>query len=347
MNRPWARPDWRYPVRSADGTSSFAWPNGGAVHPWAFWGAVLVLVLALLVPRTATAQTCTLAAPTLTFGTLNPYSAAVTTTSGSGNISCNNPTAASVAIYICLSLGTGSGGTAPTNRTLASGADKIPITLKTGGSPGQVGNGTSYPMAGPITVTVAARATVNTAFSLISTVPPPSSAPPPGSYTSTFADADTQLIYAVRTSTTTCPALNSGARQTAQGNFTISATVPTQCSVTATSMAFPISSVLTQPKNATATVSVTCNAVVPVTVGLDNGATGTGPTTRLMKSGTNAITYGIYRDVAASLPWGNTVGTNTAVRDGTGTLIAYGLVPAQTSPPPGSYADVVNVVITY
>ena len=326
---------------------SWRWLTPTLRRFWVHLGAGIVVCSLFSVSHGATAQTCTVAAPTLTFGTLNPYSAAVTTTSGSGNISCNNPTAASVAIYLCLSLGTGTGGTTPANRTLASGASTIPITLKTGGSPGQVGDGTSFPMAGPITVTVAAGATVNTAFSLISTVPPPSPAPAPGSYTSSFAGADAQLIYAVRTSTTTCPTLNSGAHQTAQGSFTISATVPTQCSVTSTSMAFPTSSVLTQPQNATATMSVTCNAIVPVTVGLDNGATGTGPTTRMMKSGTNAITYGIYRDVAASLPWGNTAGTNTAVRDGTGTLTAYGLVPAQTSPPPGSYTDVVNVVITY
>ncbi len=85
-----------------------------------------------------------------------------------------------------------------------------------------------------------------------------------------------------------------------------------------------------------------------MTVALDNGATGTGPTTRQMKSGANAITYGIYRDAGATLPWGNTAGTNTAsVSSGTGTLTAYGLVPAQATPPPGSYADVVNVIISY
>ncbi len=68
-----------------------------------------------------------------------------------------------------------------------------------------------------------------------------------------------------------------------------------------------------------------------------------------MKSGaTNAITYGIYRDAGATLPWGNISGTNTAsLSSGTGTLTAYGRVPAQTSPPPGSYSDVVNVVIMY
>ena len=67
-----------------------------------------------------------------------------------------------------------------------------------------------------------------------------------------------------------------------------------------------------------------------------------------MRSGTNAITYGIYRDSAALLPWGSTIGTDTATLNiGTGTLTAFGRVPPQATPPPGSYTDVVNVIITY
>lgn len=313
-----------------------------------YLGVAILLCSTLALLRPACAQTCTMAGPTLTFGTLNPYSGATTTTSGNGTFTCSNSGTTSITVYACLSIGTGTGGTTTTNRTLASGSSTIPITIKTGGSAGQVGNGTSYPMAGPISVTLTAGQSTTTAFSIISTVPPPSPAPPPGSYTSSFTGADAQFIYVARTSTTTCASLNSGAHQTTQANFSISASVPTQCSVSATGMAFPTASVLGNPVNATATVSTTCNAAVPVTIALDNGATGTGPTTRQMKSGVNAITYGIYRDAAASLPWGNTSGTNTAaLSSGTGTLTAYGQVPAQASPPPGSYADVVNVIITY
>ncbi|MGI4943491.1 MAG: Csu type fimbrial protein [Janthinobacterium lividum] len=313
-----------------------------------YLGVAILLCFTLALPHAASAQTCTMAGPTLTFGTLNPYSGATTTTSGNGTFTCSNSGTSSITIYACLSIGTGTGGTTPINRTLASGASKIPIMIETGGSAGQVGNGTSYPMAGPISVTLTAGQNTTTAFSIISTVPPPSPAPPPGSYTSSFAGADAQFIYAVRTSTTTCASLNSGTHQTTQANFSISATVPTQCSVSATAMAFPTASVLGNPVNTTATVSTTCNAAVPVTIALDNGATGTGPTTRQMKSGANAISYGIYRDAAANLPWGNTSGTDTAaLSSGTGTLTAYGRVPAQASPPPGSYSDIVNVIITY
>jgi spore coat protein U-like protein len=43
-------------------------------------------------------------------------------------------------------------------------------------------------------------------------------------------------------------------------------------------------------------------------------------------------------------------GTNTEAGTGTGTtqtITVYGQVPAQTSPAPGSYADVVNVTVTF
>jgi spore coat protein U-like protein len=119
--------------------------------------------------------------------------------------------------------------------------------------------------------------------------------------------------------------------------------------VSATSMNFGSASLLTAALSATAQVSVSCNAILPVTIALDNGATGTGPTSRLMTAGTHTIQYGIYKDGAHSQPWGNTVGVNTA--SGTGpsaTLIAYGQVPAQSpAPTPGSYADVVGVTVTY
>ena len=188
-------------------------------------------------------------------------------------------------------------------------------------------------------------------YALSVRMPQPSSPPPPGSFSSSFSGTDAQFIYGTGggTTPTSCPSLvSSPGEQAAQANFSVSATIPMQCTVSATSLAFPTASVLTSAVTGTATVSTTCNASTSVMVGLDNGATGTGPTTRQMKSGANAITYGIYRDAGATMPWGNTAGTNTAtIASGTGTLTAYGRVPAQVSPPPGSYSDVVNVIITY
>ena len=310
---------------------------------------MLALLLILLLPHAATAQSCTAAGPSLVLGTVNPYAGTTTTTSGNGTYSCTNPTAAAVTGYACVSVGTGTGGTSATNRTLVLGTSTIPIQITSGGASSQIGNGTSYPMYGPVLIQIPANGNKNGTFPLVVTMPPPSPAPPPGSYTSSFAGTDAQFIYYTGSSTTTCATLNAGTHLTTQANFSVSATVATQCKVSTTSLAFATTSVLKAAVNATATVSVTCNTAVPVTIALSNGATGTGPTTRQMKSGTtNAITYGIYRDSGATLPWGDTSGTNTApLSNGTGTLTAYGRVPAQASPPPGLYSDVVNVTITY
>jgi spore coat protein U-like protein len=147
----------------------------------------------------------------------------------------------------------------------------------------------------------------------------------------------------------TCPALVSGAGNTpVTGTLSVSATVVSQCSVTAGNLNFGIASVLTAPLSATAAISVNCNGAIPVTIALDNGATGTGPTTRLMTAGPKTVQYGIYKDSAHAQPWGAVVGSNTGSVNGpSGSLTAYGSVPAQTSPAPGSYADVVNVTATY
>lgn len=329
-----------------------AWRSMAALGRHAIGPATVLVLFTLSAPHPAMGAaglTCTLSSSTLAFGAVNPLSAAAFT-SGALGYTCTTTAANVSTVYACLSLGTGTGGLSPTNRTLASGASTIPIQI-TGGSanPGQIGNGSSYPMEGPFILSVPKNSTNSSSFPIAMTMPTTTAAPPPGSYTSTFSGGDATMIYTDASAPSTCSALAAAAPQSATGTLSVTASVAAQCTTTATSMAFPTASVLTNAVNATATVSVTCNASTPVTVALDNGATGTGPTTRQMKSGTtNAITYGIYQDAAATLPWGNTTGTNTrSLSGGTGTLTAYGRVPAQASPPPGAYSDVVNVIITY
>ncbi len=232
------------------------------------------------------------------------------TTSGNATLTCTT-TGQPQTFYACLSIGTGTGGTTATNRTLASGSNMLPIQI-TGGAtwPSQIGNGTSYPMEGVVNFSVPRQSSGSYTFPVVVTIPTPASLPPAGTYASTFTGADFQVYW---------------------------------------DMNFGSASLLTAALSATAQVSVSCNAILPVTIALDNGAAGTGPTSRLMTAGTHTIQYGIYKDGAHSQPWGNTVGVNTA--SGTGpsaTLTAYGQVPAQSpAPTPGSYADVVGVTVTY
>ena len=315
----------------------------------------LAAVFALLLITAAHAQvmTCTAAGPSLTFGTVSPYTGFPYSTSGNAALSCSNTGVVTSTAYVCLSVGTGTGGTTATNRTLSSGAATIPIQI-TGGSsfPAQTGNGTSYPLEGPVGISVPALGTTPGTMPIAVNMPQPGSAPAPSTYTSSFAGADAQIDYTTLalfgSVPASCAALAAGIHSTAQANFSIMATVATGCTVSASSMVFPTSSVLTAIVTATATIAVTCNAPTAVTVALDNGATGTGPTARFMKSGANAITYGIYRDNAGAMPWGNSAGVNTgSIATGTGSLTAFGRIPVQAGPVPGSYSDVVNVIITY
>lgn len=322
----------------------------------------IVVAAAATVPNQAQAQvtlvTCTASGPTLTFGTVNPYSGFPYTTSGTTSVACSNVLPMPAVVYACLSVGTGSGGSSPANRNLAAGAATLPIRI-TGGSssPNDIGDGTSFPMEGPVMLSVDASSAANANLPLVITIPTPGSAPPPGSYTSSFTGADAQVQYTalevvagipIGVTPSSCAQLVAGLHSTAAADFSVTAIVPTQCTVSATNLVFPTVSLLTHAVTASASISTICNAAVPVTVALDNGATGTGPTTRLMRSGTNAITYGIYRDAGATQPWGNIAGINTALAaTGTATMTAYGQVPAQPSPPPGTYTDVVDILISY
>lgn len=73
-------------------------------------------------------------------------------------------------------------------------------------------------------------------------------------------------------------------------------------------------------------------------------------TARKMVLGANSIAYQLYQNATRSTVWGNTVGTNTVAGTGNGNvqlLTVYGSVPAQATPPAGTYSDTVTVTVTY
>jgi spore coat protein U-like protein len=234
---------------------------------------------------------------------------------------------------------------------LASGSNKLPIQITGGASwPSQIGNGTSYPMEGVVNFAVSGGPGGGGSyiFATVVTIPQPSPLPPSGTYSSSFTGTDFE-VYWNTTSQSSCAALASaGGTKKVSATMSVSATVVNQCSVSASNMNFGTASLLTSALSATSSIAVTCNAAIPLTIALDNGATGTGPTTRRMTAGTHTVQYGIYKDNAHSQPWGNTSGVNTASASGpSATVTAYGQVPAQVAPVPGSYADIVGVTVTY
>lgn len=154
---------------------------------------------------------------------------------------------------------------------------------------------------------------------------------PPGSY----SDSITATTAASTSNVTT--------------SFQVLATVPANCTVSATPIAFPSTSLIVSNVDATASISTTCTKSTVYTVGLSNGGTGTGPTARKMTKGSDSITYGLYLDAARSQPWSMAAGN---MGSGTGTGVAqaltvYGRVPSGQTPPPGTYNDTVIVTVSY
>jgi spore coat protein U-like protein len=137
---------------------------------------------------------------------------------------------------------------------------------------------------------------------------------------------------------------------TATGTIGVSATVTSTCVVNpSTPVAFGgIASNYTGDVDANGIVSVTCANTLPYSVGLDNG--GNFLVSRRMISGINFLNYQLFSDNARTQVWGTTIGTDTVPGIGSGvaqTYTVYGRVPVGQTIIPGSYADTVNVTVTF
>ncbi len=173
---------------------------------------------------------------------------------------------------------------------------------------------------------------------------------PAGIYSSLFSGTHTQISYAYST-VGNCSAI--GLTNVTNVPFTAQANYQGTCTVTATNMDFGSRGVLDTATTTSNTVSVTCTNGANYTIGLSGGnAAAVDPTQRKMANGGNTefVTYGIYRDLARTLPWGSTIGTNTVAATGNGSAqahTAYGHVPAQATPSPQTYTDTIVVTVTY
>jgi spore coat protein U-like protein len=147
--------------------------------------------------------------------------------------------------------------------------------------------------------------------------------PAPGTYTDTISSATT--------------------------SFTVTVVVDSECSISATTLAFGSYSGLLV--NSTSTLSVTCTNTTTYTVGLNAGtASGATVTNRSMTGPSSALLhYSLFSNSTRTTNWGNSSGSWVS---GTGNgsaqgLTVYGQLPARQYPTPGNYADTVVATVTY
>lgn len=169
---------------------------------------------------------------------------------------------------------------------------------------------------------------------------------PPGSYSSSFT-LQPYMQYDDYHPARSCP---TGTKSTTS-SFTASATVVATCTISATNLNFGSASVISANVDANSQLTTRCNNGLPYTIALDGGmSSATNPTQRKMSKGAEQLTYGLYRDGARSLPWGNSLGTSTASGTGSGnsqSFTVFGRVPPQVTGSPGVYSDTIIASVIY
>jgi spore coat protein U-like protein len=144
------------------------------------------------------------------------------------------------------------------------------------------------------------------------------------------------------------PSLAAGA--TASTTFGLTANVVTTCSITANNLNF--GKYAGVQVNIATTLLATCSSGTPYTIGLSAGTT-TGATIsgrKLTGPGPETLNYGLFRDSAHTINWGNTPGVDTESGVGNGAAqshTVFGQIPASQFVQAGAYFDTIRATLTF
>ena len=318
-------------------------------------GAWLVFSTATLMPARAITPppsfSCSFSVTDIDFGNVNVLTGSNLFTTGTISITCTNGWSNSF-VTICPNIGTGSGNPAAKNpRQMANTANfnqKLNYQLYWPGTSTVWGSYywlPSEPKPPIIRFRLNASGYGSTTYTIDARIISGQSTAVPGLYTSTFSGQDVRFDYLLGYfSSCSFP------DGTASPAFTVRANVEKYCEVSATDLDFGTAGLLNANVDSTGTLTVRCTNGTPYQVALSGGLAGaTSPDQRRMFNGTNSVRYGIYRNSARTLGWGDQP-TNTVSGTGTGntqSYTTYGRVFPQTTPPAGTYTDTIIVTVTY
>lgn len=313
----------------------------------------LIPVALMLANGPALGQSCTFTNTGLDWGNINLAAGTAFDLTGTLNANCTG--IAGRTVRICPNFNAGTGGVNGTGseRYMLNGANQLRYNIYRNAPRTNVWGSRTWglpPIPPTINIPLGGAGTGSASRIMYGRVLAGQTGLPAGTYTSVFSGTHTQIAYAYST-VGNCNAI--GLTNVTNVPFTAQATYGGACTVAATNLDFGSRGILDTATIASNTVSVTCTSGAGYTISLSGGDTGaTDPTQRLMSdvADTEFITYGIYRDAARTLPWGSTIGTNTAAGTGTGSAqayTAYGHVPTQTTPSAQTYTDTIVVTVTY
>jgi spore coat protein U-like protein len=150
--------------------------------------------------------------------------------------------------------------------------------------------------------------------------------------------------------------LSADASTSRTAQFLVSLTVTSDCSISASALAFGSanSSLATTAITQNTSLSVTCTNGTSYTVSLDKGTGANSAVTGRLMSGTGSNTqtveYQLYSNVGMTTIWGDATGGTIYSGTGTGalqSLTVYGQVPAQTIPAADNYSSTETATVTF
>jgi spore coat protein U-like protein len=139
---------------------------------------------------------------------------------------------------------------------------------------------------------------------------------------------------------------------TTSTTFKVTSTVPDECAVSVSDLAFGNYSVPAGTAvDGSTPLIVTCSGGTSYEIAL-NAGTGSGASIaiRKMTSGSNTLNYTLYRDAPRTQLWGQTAAADTVSGTGTGSVQSisiFGRIVASQAAAAGSYIDTITVTVTF
>jgi spore coat protein U-like protein len=311
----------------------------------------LIAVIAVMSHRAeAQSISCSATMTNTVFGNVNPLSSQ-TDASATLNYTCtNSSTTTTRSATVCFSIGDGvqGGGNSNPRRMQDGAGDPLMFQLFQNSTRTTVWGSSFFGVNTPVEVdlTIPARGSRSGSATMYGRVVGGQTTAVPGAYQDQFTGNHTALT--INESGSTPPGSCSTSILSAFP-FTVTASVTSQCAVSATTLNFGTVGLLLANTDLTSTLTVQCASGVAYQVGLDNGQNASGTTRRMTGPG-GLVSYELYRNSTRTQRWGATLNTDTVVGSGNGnnqSLTVYGRVPPQTTPTAGTYNDTITVTVTY
>jgi spore coat protein U-like protein len=314
--------------------------------------ALLLVATALAMPRMAHAQSvsCSATMSNVAFGSVNPLSSQ-TDASATLNYTCTNSSLLFTRFAtVCFSIGDGAqgGGNSNPRRMQDASADPLYFQLFQDASHAIVWGSLFFGVNTPVQVqlTIPPFGSRSGSATMYGRVVGGQTTATPGAYQDQFTGSYTSVTI---NESILVPPPSCSSSILSAFPFTVTATVSSQCAVSASTLDFGTVGLLLANTDLNSTVTVQCAGGVAYQVGLDDGQHATG-TTRRMQGPGGLVTYELYRDNGRTQRWGNTLNTDTVVGSGNGAnqnITVYGRVPNQSTPSAGTYNDTITVTVTY